>query len=384
MALTTPFAQNGDKLAIPQTASDSSVSYNLGFTYAYALPPEEGGKFIDRAQFNQLMYDTTSQVLENKAAIATKANSSEVVKLTTNQNIQGVKTFAAPPVSATNPTANNQVANKSYVDSVGNTAVKLTGAQNIAGAKTFTSNITAPNITQMQNNLNTIFSSTTSPVTSQTKAKIIEVGAGGDFQDLLSAIAEARKYTSRVQIKLISDLNASANIQILLLNGMNIELLFNGFKLINTDSNTIHQFILNATKIGTISNLSLKGFELVLVGNSSTTLLERVTIDNSQYDSANCVEVARASFLSFPDNVQINVSHKGDSRRSFGALYGSIIAFGANTTITDNSTDGKCLLVAYGGIINAYSATINSSIPKANQAAQAITGNGIIFGNYSL
>ncbi|EFB5389032.1 hypothetical protein HGH71_001654 [Campylobacter coli] len=38
------------------------------------------------------------------------------VALSGNQTIAGVKTFSAPPVSATNPTANNQVANKWYVD----------------------------------------------------------------------------------------------------------------------------------------------------------------------------------------------------------------------------------------------------------------------------
>ena len=199
MALTTPFAQNGDKKAIPQTTSDGSVSFDRGFGSFYALPPEEGGLFIDRAQFNQLMFDTTSQVLENKQQITaqanrinevnttltqsintkanqattytktevnnllnakananatvnltgnqtiagiktfrspvvvpnatanthavnlsqlnTKANANATVNLTGNQTIQGVKTFSSPPVSATNPTANNQVANKAYVDS---------------------------------------------------------------------------------------------------------------------------------------------------------------------------------------------------------------------------------------------------------------------------
>ncbi|EAK6453754.1 hypothetical protein B6P43_05720 [Campylobacter coli] len=38
------------------------------------------------------------------------------VAKTGNETIAGVKTFSVPPVSATNPTANNQVANKSYVD----------------------------------------------------------------------------------------------------------------------------------------------------------------------------------------------------------------------------------------------------------------------------
>ncbi|ELW5233581.1 hypothetical protein QL831_001341 [Campylobacter coli] len=59
------------------------------------------------------------------------------VALSGNQTIAGVKTFSVPPVSATNPTANNQVANKSYVDTVGNSKVSLNGNQTIAGVKTF-------------------------------------------------------------------------------------------------------------------------------------------------------------------------------------------------------------------------------------------------------
>ncbi|HEC1119663.1 TPA: hypothetical protein R0G30_000796, partial [Campylobacter coli] len=39
------------------------------------------------------------------------------VTKTGDETIAGVKTFSVPPVSATNPTANNQVANKAYVDS---------------------------------------------------------------------------------------------------------------------------------------------------------------------------------------------------------------------------------------------------------------------------
>lgn len=71
MALLTPFAQNGDKKAIPETTSDGSVSFDRGFGSFYALPPEEGGLFIDRAQFNQLMFDTTSAVISNQNSINT-------------------------------------------------------------------------------------------------------------------------------------------------------------------------------------------------------------------------------------------------------------------------------------------------------------------------
>lgn len=59
------------------------------------------------------------------------------VAKTGDETIAGVKTFSVPPVSATNPTANNQVANKSYVDTVGNSKVALSGNQTIGGTKSF-------------------------------------------------------------------------------------------------------------------------------------------------------------------------------------------------------------------------------------------------------
>lgn len=71
MALTTAFCANGNKTTIPQTSADGSVSYDQGFGAFYALPPEEGGLFIDRAQFNQLMYDTTSAIIGNQNSINT-------------------------------------------------------------------------------------------------------------------------------------------------------------------------------------------------------------------------------------------------------------------------------------------------------------------------
>lgn len=86
--------------------------------------------------------DTTYTKTEVDDIANTKANNNVVVNLTTNQTIAGVKTFSAPPVSATNPTTNNQLANKAYVDSVGNAKVALTGNQTIAGNKTLSGTTT--------------------------------------------------------------------------------------------------------------------------------------------------------------------------------------------------------------------------------------------------
>ena len=147
MALTTPFAQNGDKKEIPQSTSDGSVSFDLGFNSLYALPPEEGGLFIDRAQFNQLMFDTTSQVLENKQAITTQANRINEVTTTLTQSIN-TKANQATTYSKT------EVNNLLNAKANSNAVVALSGNQTIAGVKTFTSNITAPNITNLQNQMN--------------------------------------------------------------------------------------------------------------------------------------------------------------------------------------------------------------------------------------
>ncbi|EKI2647070.1 hypothetical protein PD234_001440 [Campylobacter coli] len=93
---------------------------------------------VNLAQLNtKANQATTYTKTEVDTRVNAKANANAVVALTGNQTIAGIKTFSVPPVSATNPTANNQVANKSYVDTVGNSKVALSGNQTIAGVKTF-------------------------------------------------------------------------------------------------------------------------------------------------------------------------------------------------------------------------------------------------------
>ncbi|EAC1804569.1 hypothetical protein D6661_06470 [Campylobacter coli] len=87
------------------------------------------------AQVKAMDTKITKQINGAKTELNSKIDNK--VTKTGDETIAGVKTFSAPPVSATNPTANNQVANKSYVDTVGNSKVALSGNQTIAGVKTF-------------------------------------------------------------------------------------------------------------------------------------------------------------------------------------------------------------------------------------------------------
>ncbi|EAI1018246.1 hypothetical protein E1I87_04135 [Campylobacter coli] len=97
------------------------------------------------AQVKAMDTKITQQINGAKTELNSKIDNK--VTKTGNETIAGVKTFSVPPVSATNPTANNQVANKSYVDTVGNSKVALSGNQTIAGVKTFSSSIVIPNAT---------------------------------------------------------------------------------------------------------------------------------------------------------------------------------------------------------------------------------------------
>ncbi|EFK9717469.1 hypothetical protein HIV83_001221 [Campylobacter coli] len=87
------------------------------------------------AQVKAMDTKITQQINGAKTELNSKIDNK--VTKTGNETIAGVKTFSVPPVSATNPTANNQVANKSYVDTVGNSKVAKTGDETIAGVKTF-------------------------------------------------------------------------------------------------------------------------------------------------------------------------------------------------------------------------------------------------------
>ena len=200
---TTPFAINGDRDEFSiDTDPNGNVSIERGWTEPYQLRPEEGGKFIPRRIFNQMMNlvstDTVTwkiqtfpnwiadkgngtpyaypknvivkytdgnvyvSKVDNNTALPTNATNwsiydpsgfdSKFVKTTGNQTISGVKTFSSTIAGSIN--GNSATATKLQTaitingvafDGTENiivsdsTAVKLTGNQTIAGVKTFSS-----------------------------------------------------------------------------------------------------------------------------------------------------------------------------------------------------------------------------------------------------
>ncbi|HEF3809965.1 TPA: hypothetical protein R8J12_001771 [Campylobacter jejuni] len=99
----------------------------------------------DIANINAQVQAMDTKITEQINGAKTELNSKidNKVSKTGDETIAGVKTFSVPPVSATNPTANNQVANKSYVDTALNTKANLNGNNIFNGTNTFNQTLTS-------------------------------------------------------------------------------------------------------------------------------------------------------------------------------------------------------------------------------------------------
>lgn len=113
------------KFSLVKATVSNSVEWNAILNKPTTFPPSAHTQEI-------------STINGLQTALDAKAADSTVVKLTGDQNVSGVKTFAASPI-VPNPTTATQVANKDYVDGLDSANVKLTGDQTIAGVKTFSS-----------------------------------------------------------------------------------------------------------------------------------------------------------------------------------------------------------------------------------------------------
>ena len=158
-----------------QESKNAGESYICYVSHAYSSGDNAGANYIVVSDGFKELKRLSSNVIQISAYnkdeineliatnISTKANANAVVNLTDNQTIEGVKTFSSVPVVATQPTDDNQVTNKAYVDSKSsqlnsridgvnssltssinakansNAVVALSANQTIIGVKTFTS-----------------------------------------------------------------------------------------------------------------------------------------------------------------------------------------------------------------------------------------------------
>lgn len=333
------------------------------------------------------------------------------VGLTGNETIAGVKTFSVPPVSATNPTANNQVANKSYVDTVGNSKVALSGNQTIAGVKTFSSSIVIPNATANNHSL---------PLgqADSRYAKLLTenlewtVGTGGKFTNLNDALSEALKYNKSniIVIKLKSGFVFNEKIVFSNANFNNVIIRSeDAIVKVNPNnavfSNTLVNYLFlanysitpiidikvdlnpsensNSTKkivfLGLYQNsrgiiAENKGcmnavWDAIMVEQTSTLFADSCIIENAGYDGVFC---SKGSVVDVS-----NATIKGTARYGILARFGGYVC--ANKVNILEQTQGT-LLQSEGGIIYAHElVTAGSTATQTNITPNQPTSYGIIF-----
>ena len=275
------------------------------------------------------MYDTTSQVLENKQQIATKAN--------------------------------------------WNAVVNLTGDQTINGVKTFTSNISSPNITNLQNQMDGLISSTSYPLLAKNGALNITVLTGGTFSKIIDGLIFLKQNISKNpnivgKITLLSSFNDDLYLKgypfnifidcngFTLANNLFLEkcsIAFNSLKLngqLNALISTVH--VINGATIGGNSSMSGGfGSSIVANGNSFVSISGNVTLTPPQTE-----------FGIFSKASRVYLVNPSSWTQSQGANFAYVVSGG--------------IICADGGVNLS-----NVTVTKTNITANTVTGVGIIFGN---
>lgn len=122
-----PFANTGDREEVPTSAqTDNSLSWEQGYPLPYGITPSEGGKFIRRKSFNQVLYTITKGIIDFKDAItaafttgtltATNANISSATAAALD--VTGSGTIVTPSATAKGTELVNAEWVRNYADHV--------------------------------------------------------------------------------------------------------------------------------------------------------------------------------------------------------------------------------------------------------------------------
>lgn len=299
----------------------------------------------------------------------------DALKQETTANLATLATKADKSVTYTKTEVNNLVNAKANA----NATVNLTGNQTIQGVKTFTSNITAPNITAMQNNINTINTSLSTVVSNEfTPYLILKSSAlglknfnlnDGDGQDEINAIiAEAAKYRMfRISI------NGTVTGNIIFSNINYCEVAFNW----QTSAKLIGNLSAQSGSIIRIVNPTLENGQINLGRYSKCFLLSAVNIIAPADRAA--IDIGSGSTL-FTDQTSgypprpLNLT---SNTYGIGIDNGSSFIAGRNLTINTTNTTTKINL-SRGSFASLSGTALSGDGNDFNIATNTVTASGII------
>ena len=177
----------------------------------------EAQQIITRTLANKETYNKTevNNLLNAKANQSTTYNKTEVDDRIRAYGFSKTETYNRDQVNNILTSVNQstytkrEINDKVNVKANSNAVVNLSDNQTINGVKTFTSNISAPNITALQNQMNGLVSGGKSPYLLHDGVVRITVGNGGNFRNFTDALNYLKQNGSKqyIEIILTSDFN---------------------------------------------------------------------------------------------------------------------------------------------------------------------------------
>ena len=177
----------------------------------------EAQQIITRTLANKETYNKTevNNLLNAKANQSTTYNKNEVDNRIRAYGFSKTETYNRDQFNSLLSSVNQSTYSKREIDdrvnakANSNAVVNLSGNQTINGVKTFTSNISAPNITALQNQMNGLVSGGKSPYLLHDGVVRITVGNSGNFRNFTDALNYLKQNGSKqyIEIILTSDFN---------------------------------------------------------------------------------------------------------------------------------------------------------------------------------
>ena len=183
----------------------------------------EAQQIITRTLANKEIYNKTevNNLLNSKANQSTTYNKNEVDGRIRQYSYSKTESYNRDQVNHLLTSVNQSTYTKREIDDKvnvkanANATVNLTGNQTITGVKTFSSNITAPNITALQNQINglsNLVSGEKSPYLLHNGVVRITVGNGGNFRNFTDALNYLKQNGSKQYIEIILSSDFNENI----------------------------------------------------------------------------------------------------------------------------------------------------------------------------
>ena len=311
----------------------------------------EAQQIITRTLANKETYNKTevNNLLNAKANQSTTYNKTEVDNRLREYSFSKTETYNRDQVNHLLTSVNQSTYSRREIDdrvnvkANWNAVVNLNNNQTINGVKTFTSNITAPNITTLQNQMNGLVGGGKSPYLLHDGVVRITVGNGGNFRNFTDALNYLKQNGSKTGIEIILTSDFNENITLSDLPPCSINP--------------------NRCKLG--NNLHIKNSPAIYFNSRSITTSGIMTIENSNVSFRNHSSFKNKIIATNKSKVSFSNHSNIENQNFFLEAYDSSIFVGSHSILKSDTT--PCIVASDNSTI--WLSSFITFIPANNHAA---------------